>query len=60
MKKPERFFDRMLTKEEWDDPGLMRFSNVEIPVSDIELGTRLDEIIEQNKLPDTLPIPQSS
>jgi hypothetical protein len=59
MKKSEGFFDRMLTKEEWDDPGLMRFSNVEIPACDIELGTRLDEIIEQNRLPDTVSIPQS-
>jgi hypothetical protein len=55
MKKEDGFFNRMLTKEEWDNPDLMRFSNAEIPASDIELGTRLDEIIEQEKLPDTLP-----
>jgi hypothetical protein len=53
--KEDGFFDKMLTKEEWDDPELMRFSNADIPASDIELGSRLDEIIEQDKLPDTLP-----
>jgi len=56
MPKVEPFFEKMLTKEEWDKPDFLRFSNAEIPASDIELSIDgIDEIINQYKLPDTLP-----
>jgi len=44
---PENFFHRLLTKEEWDDPDFMKFSNAEIPASDVELGTILNEAINE-------------
>jgi hypothetical protein len=37
MNKVEDFFSKTVTKEEWDNPDLMRFSNAEIPASDIKL-----------------------
>jgi len=55
VEKVEGFFEKMLTKEEWDNPEFLRFSNAEIPASDIELATDgIDEIINQYKLPDNL------
>jgi len=55
MQKVEQFFQKMLTKEEWDKPDFLRFSNAEIPASDIELSTDvIDEIINKYKLPDTM------
>jgi len=43
MQKVERFFEKMLTKEEWENPDFLRFSNVEIPASDVELSDEADE-----------------
>jgi len=55
MEKVERLFEKMLTKEQWENPEFLRFSNAEIPASDIELETDgIDEIINQYKLPDNL------
>jgi hypothetical protein len=55
-KSVERFFNKMLTKEEWDNPDFILFSNTEIPPGNIKLGTRLNEIIQQYKLPDNIPV----
>ena len=50
--KIENFFSKMLTKEQWDNPDLMRFSNAEIPASDIELDEAIiDKIISAHRLP---------
>ena len=46
------FFSRMITREEWDNPDLLLFTNAEIPLEDVELGTYLDEIIAEHRLPD--------
>jgi len=55
VQKVEGFFEKMLTKEEWENPEFLRFSNAEIPASDIELSTDgIDEIINQYKLPDSI------
>ena len=55
MNKVENFFNKMVTKEEWDNPDFMRFSNTEIPASDVKLGSHLMEIVNEYRLPESLP-----
>jgi len=49
MNKVEDFFSKTVTKEEWDNPDLMCFSNAEIPASDIKLAsiTNLQHLIDK-------------
>jgi len=55
MNKVENFFGKMVTKEEGENPDFMRFSNTEIPASDVKLGSHLTEIITEGRLPESLP-----
>jgi len=48
--RKDLFFGRMITKEEWDDPDLLMFTNADIPVSSITLGTHLQDIINSRLL----------
>lgn len=44
----ENFFDRMVTKEEWESPDFMKFTNAEIPDGEVEFGTRIDAIVHDD------------
>ena len=52
----DSFFNKMLTKEQWDDPSLIKFSNAEIPASDIVLDEAvIDKVISALHLPTDPP-----